>query len=121
MLRLAMIGCGTMSGAHLREMEDPENSPRSRVIHSRGTSRKHTAAEMEHFLDCIETRSQPETDLRSGLQSLRAIWGLYDAEQRGIVADLSGLGLDQFSAEPDRVLAERRKFGYTCDRQKLFG
>mgnify|MGYP006279139945 CR=1 FL=1 len=112
---------GDLGGMSREEMEDPENAPRSRVLYQRGESRKHTAAEMEHFLDCIETGAEPETDLRSGLQSLRAIWRLYDAEQRGIVADLSGLGLDQFSPEPDPLLAERKRFGYTCDRARLFG
>ena len=29
----------------------------------------------------------------ASLQSLRVIWRLYEAEQRGVVADLRGLGL----------------------------
>jgi predicted dehydrogenase len=110
---------GDLGGMSREEMEDSQNAPRSRVIHQTGESRKHTAAEMEHFLDCIESGRETETDLRSGLQSLRAIWRLYDAEQRGIVADLTGLGLDQFSPEPDPVLAEHRRFGYTCDSDHL--
>ena len=28
---------------------------------------------------------------------MRAIWRMYDAEHRGVVADLRGLGLDQYS------------------------
>jgi predicted dehydrogenase len=56
---------------------------------------KHTENELAHFLDCIETGQTPLTDGRRSLQSLRVIWRLYDAEQRGLVADLRGLGLDE--------------------------
>ena len=54
---------------------------------------KHTENEMAHFLDCIERGQTPQTDGEAGLQSLRVIWRLYEAEQRGVVADLRGLGL----------------------------
>ena len=54
---------------------------------------KHTENEMAHFLDCIERRHTPLTDGAAGLQSLRVIWRLYEAERRGVVADLRGLGL----------------------------
>lgn len=53
---------------------------------------KHTDREMAHFLDCIERNERPLTDGRRSLQSLRVIWRLYEAEQRGVVADLHGLG-----------------------------
>jgi predicted dehydrogenase len=53
---------------------------------------KHTDREMAHFLDCIEHKQQPLTDGWRSLQSLRVIWRLYDAEARGVVADLRGLG-----------------------------
>ena len=49
--------------------------------------------EMEHFLDCIETGAKPLTDGRDSLQSLRVIWRLYEAEEKGVVADLRGLGI----------------------------
>ena len=54
---------------------------------------KHTENEMAHFLDCIDSRQTPITDGTASLQSLRVIWKLYEAEQRGVVADLRGLGL----------------------------
>ncbi len=54
---------------------------------------KHTENEMAHFLDCIERGHTPMTGGEAGLQSLRVIWRLYEAEQRGVVADLRGLGL----------------------------
>ena len=55
---------------------------------------KHTENEMIHFLDCIESGQRPLTDGRGSLQGLRVIWKLYEAECQGVVADLSGLGLD---------------------------
>lgn len=57
---------------------------------------KYTEYEMRHFLDCIETGRRPLTDGPGSLQGLRVIWSLYDAERRGIVADLRGLGLEEF-------------------------
>ncbi|MDE2800756.1 MAG: hypothetical protein OXI94_18980, partial [Gemmatimonadota bacterium] len=56
---------------------------------------KHTENEMAHFLDCIETGQTPLTDGKSSLQGLRVIWRLYEAEQAGHIADLTGLGLDE--------------------------
>lgn len=62
---------------------------------SQHESGKHTEAEMAHFLDCIETGTQPLTDGPGSLQGLRLIWRLYEAEEQGGIADLRGLGLDQ--------------------------
>jgi hypothetical protein len=50
---------------------------------------------MAHFLDCIATGQRPLTDGPGSLQGLRAIWRMYEAEDKGGMADLSGLGLDQ--------------------------
>ena len=50
---------------------------------------------MAHFLDCIETGQQPLTDGIGSLQGLRVIWKLYEAENEGRIADLTGLGLDE--------------------------
>lgn len=111
---------GDLGGMSREEMKDANQRPRSRTIYTaEDKTRKHTEASVSHFLDCIESDEKPQTDLRSGLQSLRTIWRMYDAEQRGIMADLSGLGFDQFSGEPDPVLAVRKKFGYTCDKDVL--
>ncbi len=59
-----------------------------------GNLAKHTDLEMAHFLDCIESGKEPLTNAPDSLQSLRIIWRLYEAEQRGVVADLQGLGLN---------------------------
>ncbi|HLV80269.1 MAG TPA: Gfo/Idh/MocA family oxidoreductase, partial [Chthonomonadaceae bacterium] len=58
---------------------------------------KYTDKELGHFLDCIETGAPPLTDGPGSLQGLRVIWRLYAAEQRKVVADLRGLGLDEFA------------------------
>ncbi len=55
---------------------------------------KNTHYEIQHFLDCIRTGSVPLTDGPSSLQGLRVIWRLYEAEKNRVVADLSGLGLE---------------------------
>ncbi len=59
---------------------------------------KHTRRQMEHFLICVETGRKPLTDGRSSLQSLRVIWKVYEAEAKGVVADLRGLGLEDVEA-----------------------
>jgi len=53
---------------------------------------KYLQNEMKHFLGCINTGARPLTDGPRSLQSLRVIWKLYEAEEKGIVADLTGLG-----------------------------
>ncbi|MCP4645634.1 MAG: Gfo/Idh/MocA family oxidoreductase [bacterium] len=55
---------------------------------------KHVANELVHFVECVETGQRPLTDGPSSLQSLRVIWRMYEAEEKGVVADLRGLGLD---------------------------
>jgi len=57
---------------------------------------KHVQNEMAHFLDCVRTGQRPLTDGEGSLQGLRIIWRLYEAEEARRVADLRGLGLDQF-------------------------
>jgi predicted dehydrogenase len=56
---------------------------------------KHLGGELIHFVDCLDSGAAPLTDGPGSLQGLRVIWRLYEAERRGVVADLSGLGLDQ--------------------------
>ena len=54
---------------------------------------KKTQFETRHFLECVKSGRRPLTDGRSSLQSLRCIWKMYEAEEKGVVADLRGLGL----------------------------
>lgn len=74
--------------------------PTRTVVYHRPIEGKHTNAEVTEFLDCIVTGREPVANPRVSLQSLRVIWRLYDAEQSGMIADLRGLGLDEFTERP---------------------
>ncbi len=50
--------------------------------------------EIEYFADCVIKNVHPMTDGKSTLQGHRVIWRMYEAERRNIIADLSGLGID---------------------------
>ncbi|MDE0070639.1 MAG: Gfo/Idh/MocA family oxidoreductase [Caldilineaceae bacterium] len=52
---------------------------------------KHVENELLHFVDCLERGRRPLTDGRRSLRSLRVIWKLYEAEARGVVADLRSI------------------------------
>jgi predicted dehydrogenase len=84
------------------EMKSPDQA----LIYSGNTTDKAIEQQMNYFLNCIKNRSVPETNARIATQSLRVIWRLYHAEEQGLVADLRGTGLDQFSEEPDVVTAD---------------
>jgi len=50
--------------------------------------------ELEYFADCVLNDKRPMCDGGGALQGNRVIWRMYEAEKRNIVADLSGLGLE---------------------------
>ena len=84
--------------AHPDRSTDPERlaDPGAReVVLLESPLGKHVGNEIVHFFDCIENGAPPLTDGPSSLQGLRVIWRLYEAEQRGGLADLRGLGLDE--------------------------
>lgn len=56
---------------------------------------KPTRTEMIHFLDCIDTGAEPLTNARDSLEGLRAIWRMYEAEEKGCLANLQGISLGQ--------------------------
>jgi len=66
-----------------------------KILYSSSKSIKQTDNELLHFATCIKTGSLPDTDSRRSLQSLRVIWKLYESEQKNLVADLRGLGLNE--------------------------
>ena len=74
----------------VRQEEDAAG--RERLLLETGTG-KHIERELAHFVECVETGARPLTDGPRSLQSLRVIWRLYEAERKGIVADLRGLGM----------------------------
>ncbi|OGV67865.1 MAG: hypothetical protein A2498_02460 [Lentisphaerae bacterium RIFOXYC12_FULL_60_16] len=47
--------------------------------------------QIDGFLDCIEKKKKPDISAAASLPSLRTIWRLYEAEGKGIVADLRGV------------------------------
>ncbi len=57
---------------------------------------KKTANEIRHFAECIEKDLEPQTNAYESIQGLRVIWKLYEAEEKGEIADLRGLGFSQF-------------------------
>lgn len=65
------------------------------TLHRHRGSTKHVEGELTHFLDCLDGKAEPFTDGPGSLQGLRVIWRLYEAERRRVVADLTGLGLDE--------------------------
>lgn len=66
------------------------------VLWQQDDTSKKTQFEIGHFIDCILRNKKPLTDAEGSLQGLRVIWKLYEAEEKGGVADLRGLGLDEF-------------------------
>ena len=70
------------------------NYPRESVWHfdcSDDAAKKQTYREINHFADCILNDKYPLTDAWSAIESNRLIWKLYEAEENGIVADLSDI------------------------------
>ncbi len=66
--------------------------PLRTVVYRRpGKAEKAVVAQMANFLDCIQNRQKPVISAAASLRSLQVIWKLYEAEERGIVADLRGI------------------------------
>ena len=57
---------------------------------------KHTAAEMRHFIECVENNTTPETSPEQSLAGLEVIWELYAAEDEHRMADFSNINMDAF-------------------------
>ena len=53
---------------------------------------KQTQYEIRHFLECVRDDRRPMIDGYDSLQSIKVIKRLYEAEERGEIADLRGLG-----------------------------
>lgn len=71
--------------------EKPDG-PRRVVVHRRdGAGDKPVVGQMVAFLDCIEKKTRPELSAGASLRSLEVIWRLYEAEEKGVVADLKEL------------------------------
>ncbi len=75
--------------------EDVPKEDRVHLIWQNEDHSKQTQFETRHFLECVRSGKRPLTDGRSSLKSLRCIWKMYEAEEKGRVADLRGLGLSE--------------------------
>lgn len=76
------------AGVHL-------SSPDTEILMELEKSDKITHFEIRHFAECVLEGKKPLTDGPGSLQGLRVIWRLYEAETKDVVADLTGLGLDE--------------------------
>ena len=56
-----------------------------------GGANKQTYREIDHFTDCVLNDKYPLTDAWSSMESNRLIWKLYEAEAKGVTADLSDI------------------------------
>ena len=124
-IRLGLIGCGHMMGIHAKavnecttEMEitavcdiiranaeavaqvlhDPGKPSQNtrEILWDKGTGKKYTSNEIDHFVDCVLHHKTPLTSGRTALESLRTIWKLYDAEKNNTVADLRSINPNSY-------------------------
>lgn len=94
----AAISEGKLIVHHRQEAHEPGKPPVQAVdtlLEAPGA--KPTEVEMAHFIECIRTGRTPLTDAVSSLEGLQVIWKLYEAEERGQLADLRGMGLGTFT------------------------
>jgi len=94
----AAISEGKLIVHHRSEAHEPGKPPVQAVdtlLEAPGA--KPTEVEMAHFIECIRTGRKPLTDAVGSLEGLQVIWKLYEAEERGQLADLRGMGLGTFA------------------------
>ena len=63
------------------------------------TPAKPTVAEMEHFLDCVDNNTTPETTPEQSVAGLELIWELYKAEDEKRLADFSAVDFSSFGVK----------------------
>lgn len=80
--------------SNLEEAQAEGKTSNVAVIMELSEGGKFTFHEIRHFLDCIRNGEEPLINGPVSIQGLRVIWRLYEAEQKGIIADLRGLGLE---------------------------
>lgn len=68
-------------------------SPSETVIYKPDeVNTKAVGEQLINFIDCIEKGKPSPSPARDALESLRVVWRLYEAEEKGTIADLRGLG-----------------------------
>lgn len=66
-----------------------------RTVMSGDRNSKRVEEQLSHFFDAVDGSASDVNNGPASIQGLRVIWRLYEAERRGVVADLSGLGLEE--------------------------
>jgi predicted dehydrogenase len=91
----AAFGEGKLIVHNQQGLHDPDNpsAVEKEQVLLEARHAKPTEVEMAHFIECIRTGRTPLTDPVSSLEGLQIIWKLYEAEERGQLADLRGMGL----------------------------
>ena len=84
---------GTITFYSKEEIHDPGKPSQNtkEILWDKGTGKKYTSNEIDHFVDCVLNHKTPLTSGRTALESLRTIWKLYDAEKTNTVADLRSI------------------------------
>jgi predicted dehydrogenase len=72
-----------------KEDKAAEVSPTETIIYRDESAGKPAYEQLIAFIDCIENKKKPEISAAASMPSLNTIWALYEAEEKGIVADLS--------------------------------
>ena len=89
---------GTITFYSKEELHDPGKPSQNtkEILWDKGTGKKYTSNEIDHFVDCVLNHKTPLTSGRTALESLRTIWKLYDAEKTGAVADLRDINPNSY-------------------------
>ena len=89
---------GTITFYSKEELHDPGKPSQNtkEILWDKGTGKKYTSNEIDHFVDCVLNHKTPLTSGRTALESLRTIWKLYDAEKTNTVADLRSINPNSY-------------------------
>ena len=89
---------GTITFYSKEELHDPGKPSQNtkEILWDKGTGKKYTSNEIDHFVDCVLNHKTPLTSGRTALESLRTIWKLYDAEKANTVADLRSINPNSY-------------------------
>lgn len=81
MIRLAMLGTGTIAQSHAGAAQEIADCEIAAVVNHRPES----MAQLQHFLDCIESDSKPSPGAREGCEIMRIVDAAYESSHRGQV------------------------------------
>ena len=89
---------GTITFYSKEALHDPGKPSQNtrEILWDKGTGKKYTSNDIDHFVDCVLHHKTPLTSGRTALESLRTIWKLYDAEKTNTVADLRSINPNSY-------------------------